>query len=119
MGHLLHLSHGMWMARNSIVHARAANGLKLKEKETLEKEIKEQHKLGTKGLASLDKHHMDWSLEGLLGSSVEVQQAWLRGIKIARQTGVSREQEEDFHLRSAMAHWLSRAPAVTQNNCPL
>jgi hypothetical protein len=106
---LLHITHSQWSHRNSVLHERDAQGLKLKEGQELTVAIHTQFLLGLDGLLTRDHHYINRGLDHINALPAANRKAWLRGIQIARELYLASEIKEMESMRSFMLHWLSQA----------
>ena len=63
---LLQITHAMWVARNGVVHEKAANGLAIAEAAELEVNICVEYLLGPEGLDEDDKWMLTEDIDNLL-----------------------------------------------------
>jgi hypothetical protein len=106
---LLHLTHSQWVHRNSVLHARDAQGLTIKEGQALTSAISTQFSLGLDGLLPRDQHYINRGLDTIQALPAANKKAWLRGIQIARELYLASEVREMESMRNFMLHWLSQA----------
>jgi hypothetical protein len=104
---LLHITHSQWTHRNSVLHERDAQGLKLKVGQELTTAVNTQFALGLDGLHARDHHYIDRGLNHLHSLPPAYKKAWIRGIQLARETYLASEAKEMESMRSLMLHWLS------------
>lgn len=83
---LLELTHSQWKFRSDYLHERNQQGLKRAEAAKLVASIQEQFALGTTNLARRDRHYILCGYDFVRSLSAKDQQAWLRGIQIARDS---------------------------------
>jgi CBS-domain-containing membrane protein len=96
--------------RNSVLHERDAQGLKLKEgQELTAAAIQTQFSLGLDGLLPRDHHYIDRGLDHINALPVANRKAWLHGIQIARELYLASKVKEMESMRFFMLHWLSQA----------
>ena len=106
---LLHLTHAQWIHRCNVLHARDAEGLKIKEAKELADSIRAQFALGLDGLLTRDHHYINRGLDQVEALPADNKKAWLRGILIARDLYLSSEVSEMESMRRSMQQWLSPA----------
>jgi len=106
---LLHVTHAQWIHRCNVLHARDAEGLKIKEARELADSIRAQFALGLDGLLTRDHHYILRGLDQVEALPADNKKAWLRGILIARELYHSSEVSEMESMRRSMQQWLSPA----------
>ena len=100
---LLEVSHAMWTKRNSIVHEKAANGLRMAEAQQLEDDIRMEFELGHDGLHENDKWLLNDGIESVLSLTGYDQQTWLTDIRLAREEYEAELAHEAHQLAQAIA----------------
>lgn len=97
---LLELTHSQWKYRSDYLHERNHKGLKREEARALDTSIRAEFARGFDNLARRDRHYIIRGLSAVRSMSAKDQQAWLRGVQIARdsQEQVSGEiaRQRDF-----------------------
>ena len=78
--HLLEVTHGQWLYRNTQVHDRISGTLATQRKEELQMEIERQQELGTEGLLEEDCYLADCNLGDLEETSGITETCWLLSI---------------------------------------
>lgn len=100
------LAHNQWIYRNSVLHERDAQGLRIKEGEDLENSINEQFEIGVDGMNPADWHFIERGREEVGNLSVSDKKAWLSGITIARDDAASVTSRTMADMRATMHRWL-------------
>jgi hypothetical protein len=106
---LLNVTHAQWIHRNSILHERNEDGLKLKEGQELTVAIHTQFALGLDDLHPRDHHYITRGLDHILSLPAANKKAWLSGIKIARESYSTCVAREHDSMRACMNLWLHPA----------
>jgi hypothetical protein len=104
---LLGITHSQWLHRCAVLHERDTQGLKLKDGQQLAAAIQEQFLLGLDGLQARDRHFITRGQATVTALPADNKQAWLSGIRIARQSYQDSEAREIDGMRTFMLHWLS------------
>jgi alpha-amylase/alpha-mannosidase (GH57 family) len=104
---LLGITHSQWLHRCAVLHERDTQGLKLKDSQQLAAAIQEQFLLGLDGLQARDCHFITRGQATVNALPADNKQAWLSGIRIARQLYHDSETREIDGMRTFMLHWLS------------
>jgi hypothetical protein len=102
---LLELVHSMWKYRNSILHERDKDGLKVRDGAELTAAVNEQFVLGHAGLARGDRHF----ISRVAQLPVAERRAWLEGVTLARQTFEVELDSGMESMRENMSAWLATA----------
>jgi hypothetical protein len=103
---LLGITHSQWLHRCAVLHERDTQGLKLKDGQQLAAAIQEQFLLGLDGLQARDRHFITRGQATVTALPANNKQAWLSGIRIARQSYQDSEAREIDGMRTFMLHWL-------------
>jgi hypothetical protein len=103
---LLELVHSMWTYRNSVLHARDRDGLKVRDGAELAAAINTQFVLGKTGLAHGDRHFISRGHENVSQLPVAERRAWLEGVTLARQTFEADLDNGMESMRECMSSWL-------------
>jgi hypothetical protein len=103
---LLGITHSQWLHRCAVLHERDTQGLKLKDGQQLAAAIQEQFLLGLDGLQARDRHFITRGQATVTALPADNKQAWLSGIRIARQSYQDSEAREIDGMRTFMLHWL-------------
>jgi len=109
--HLLTMVHNQWIQRNSVVHERDANGLRLKEGIAMEEAIETQFAMGTEGLYRRDHHFISRGRNEVNDMHSSEKKAWLSGILLARESHKAEQtanSSDTGRMRQNMRHWLSQ-----------
>jgi hypothetical protein len=104
---LLMVTHSQWLHRCAMLHAKDAQGLKLKEGQELQVAIQEQFLLGLDGLQARDHHYITRGKDCVFALPPDNKKGWLSSIKIARQNFLDSEARELDGMRHLMQHWLA------------
>jgi hypothetical protein len=104
---LLMVTHSQWLHRCAVLHARDAQGLKLKEGQELQADIQEQFLLGLDGLQARDHHYITRDKACVFALPPDNKKAWLSSVKIARQTYLESKARELDNMRHLMQHCLA------------
>ena len=104
---LLGITHSQWLHRCAVLHERDIQGLKLKDSQQLAAAIQEQFLLGLEGLQARDRHFITRGQATVNALPADNKQAWLSGIRIARQLYHDSETREIDGMRTFMLQWLS------------
>jgi hypothetical protein len=83
---LLGITPSQWLHRCAVLHERDTQGLKLKDGQQLAASIQEQFILGLDGLQARDHHFITRGQATVTALPADNKQAWLSGIRIARQS---------------------------------
>lgn len=110
---LLHVTHSQWIHRNTVLHERDAQGLKIKEGQELSAAIEAQFSAGLDGLHPRDYHFINRGLDQINTLPAAAKKAWLRGISIAREIYLASEAREMESMRASMLNWLSTSKPST------
>lgn len=86
---LLEAVHNMWLYRNAVDHEHDQQGLKRKEAQELAQAIVDEFDLGTENLSRRDHHYIRRGRDSVNALSASDKQAWLRGIRLARESQTS------------------------------
>jgi len=103
---LYSILHNQWTYRNSVLHERDAQGLRIKEGEELEQQIETQFELGRDGLNPSDWHYIERGRTEVGNLSASDKKAWLSGITIARESAVTATARAAANMRANMHRWL-------------
>jgi hypothetical protein len=104
---LLVVTHSQWLHRCAVLHEKDNQGLKLKDSQQLAADIQEQFQLGVDGLQVRDRHFLTRGQEAVLALPADNKQAWLSGIRIARQLYHESKTREIDGMQTLMLHWLT------------
>ena len=104
---LLKMSHGLWTARNGILHERDQQGLLLKEGLSLTEAIKESFNKGRAALLSVDYHLLERPLEYVLKLSASDKYVWLGAFRLALHMKQEEHRNPMSRMRQTMAFWLA------------
>jgi hypothetical protein len=107
VANILTVTHSQWLHRCAILHEKDAQGLKLKDSQALAAGIDEQFNLGLDGLFARDHHYLTRGRNVVNALPADNKQAWLSGIRIARQHYLESEAHELDGMRNIMLHWLN------------
>ena len=106
--HLLQFSHSLWVCRNHHVHQRDAQGLLLKDGQTLQESITTFYQQGTRPLLVQDHHLItNRSLQELLQRPVSEKYTWLGAIQQAHKLAKHRRTTEEGQLSADMETFLA------------
>lgn len=109
VANILTVTHSQWLHRCSILHERDAQGLKLADSQALAAAIQEQFHLGLDGLTARDHHYLTRGQDVVNALLADNKQAWLSGIRIARQLYLESEAHALNGMRNLMLQWLDSA----------
>jgi hypothetical protein len=105
---LLQFSHGLWMARNRLLHERDEQGLLLKEGQTLHDAMLERFHRGRQALLPADYHLIEHrSLALLLALPPPEKHTWLAAITLAHRMTKRTRGTEEGRMRTDLSHWLA------------
>jgi hypothetical protein len=107
VANILTVTHSQWLHCCSVLHARDVQGLRLKDSQALAAAIEEQFHLGLDGLFARDHHYLTRGQDVVTALPADNKQAWLSGIRIARQNYLESEAHELDGMRNLMLHWLA------------
>ena len=102
---LLSVTHSQWTHRNSILHARDAHGLRVKEGKELTTAIDLQFQSGLEGLHPRDYHLIERGQERVLRMTGPGKLSWLSSIRIARENFMAQTAKEAASMRALMDNY--------------
>ena len=97
------VSWDMWEHRNGFVHTPSANTVASR---AITRALRQEHALGIHSLPRQDQHLFRITLDTLLQSRVEVQQAWLSNVKAARARSQRCDHATYRRERQFLRNWL-------------
>ena len=100
---LWEVSWDMWEHRNGFVHTNSANTI---ASQAITRELHQEHALGIHSLPRQDQHLFRITLDTLLQSKLEVQQAWLSNVKAARARSQWCDHATYRRERPFLRNWL-------------
>jgi hypothetical protein len=106
---LLSMTHSQWTHRNSILHARDAQGLRIKDGQELDTAITLQFQSGLEGLHPNDFHLIEHGRDRVLRMTGPGKLSWLSSIHIAREQFMSQAAKETESMRNLMTNYFTRA----------
>ena len=107
VSNILTLVHKQWIARNAVVHARDAKGLKVREGKELALAIDAQFSLDVDGLLPQDRHLITRGRQSVNEMMATGQKTWLQSIQIAREVYESEIESETTQLRNSIYSWMN------------
>ena len=108
---LLSVTHSQWTHQNSILHARDAHGLRVKQGKELATAIDLQFQSGIEGLHPRDYHLIERGRERVQCMTGPGQLSWLSSIRIARATFMEQTAKEAASMRTFMDNYFKPTPA--------
>lgn len=104
---LLDVCHGVWSARNEIVHSRTLHGIDILETTQLTIAIQEQFTLGVATLLPADRHLItSRPMDCIHALPVDQKRVWLASIRLARELGSESLQSDQHQMSAIMRQWL-------------
>jgi hypothetical protein len=104
---LLKMSHGLWTARNGILHERDQQGLLLKEGRTLTEAIKECFTKGRAALLPIDYYLLEKPLEHVLDLPASDKYILLGAFHLALDMKKEEHRNPTTRMRQTMVEWLA------------
>jgi hypothetical protein len=103
---LLSMVHSQWTHRCNILHARDAQGLRLREANALATAINFQFQSGLEGLRPRDHHLISRGKDRVLQMTGSGKLSWLSSIRIARSLYNAQIAQEADNMRNFMTNYL-------------
>jgi hypothetical protein len=85
VANLLAMTHSQWTHRNNILHACDTQGIRLRQTQELDSNIRQQFHLGSAGLLARDFHLIERGLDSVLHMATSGKMSWLSSIRVARE----------------------------------
>jgi hypothetical protein len=104
---LLSMTHSQWTHRNSILHARDAHGLRLREGKELDTAISLQLQSGLDGLHPRDYHLIERGRDKVFRMTGSGKLSWLASIRIARETYRVQAAKDMDCMRNLMTNYFA------------
>jgi hypothetical protein len=104
---LLSMTHSQWTHRNSILHARDAHGLRLREGKELDTAISLQLQSGLDGLHPRDYHLIERGRDKVFRMTGSGKLSWLASIRIARETYRVQAAKDTDCMRNLMTNYFA------------
>jgi hypothetical protein len=101
------MSHGLWTARNGILHKCDQQGLLLKEGRTLTEAIKECFNKGRAALLPIDYYLLEKPLEYVLDLPASEKYVWLGAFHLALDMKKEEHRNPMAPMRQMMVEWLA------------
>jgi hypothetical protein len=104
---LLSMVHSQWTHQCNVLHARDAQGLRLREAQALATAINFQFQSGLDGLCPRDHHLISRGKDRVLRMTGSGKLSWLSSICIARSLYNSQIAQEAKNMRNFMTNYLT------------
>jgi hypothetical protein len=116
---LLELTHGMWTARNDVLHVRDRQGLQRAEALALQQRLATLRLTPREDLLVRDRRLLRPSYLALLDTlRISAKEAWISEMEVAILCATEARSTEDGLQSEALAAWLAPPPSTNDHNTP-